>query len=78
MPADDLLAELEEAAKEFTGFPDFRFSEMAREDLATFRENRQRGQVTVGSPITDLFSVEQTCGAILAMEEGSDVGSYIP
>ena len=78
MPADDLLAEPEEAATELAGFSDFRVSEIAREDRAAFGENRQRGQVTVASPITDLFSVEQTCDAILAMEEGSDVGSYIP
>ena len=45
MPADDLIAELEEAAAEFNGFPDFRFSELAREDLAAFRESRQREQV---------------------------------
>ena len=44
MPADDLIAELEEAATDIRGFPDFRFSEMAREDLAAFRENHQREQ----------------------------------
>ena len=44
MPADDLIAELEEAATEIRGFPDFRFSEMAREDLAAFRESHQPEQ----------------------------------
>jgi hypothetical protein len=45
MPADDLIAELEGAATELIGFSDFRFSEMAREDLAAFREDRQREQL---------------------------------
>jgi len=43
-PADALIAELEAATEGVRGFPDFRFSEMAREDLAAFRENRRNEQ----------------------------------